>query len=122
MKMSRRPLLALLPLVVSVSGCFSWGTYPTPAPSSSQRLPDPVLLTRHDQSRLILHEAMVYGDSIVGYEGPETLPTTVALSDVRTMQARKKDYPRTRILAAGITVAAVLLYHVREAALVIGAD
>ena len=122
MKISRRCMIVLVPLVLSVSGCMSWGREPTPEPSPSQPLARPVRVTLADQRVLVLDEAAVFGDSIVGYEGPDRLPTTVALADVRTMQVRKKDYPRTRILAVGIAVAAGILWYAREAALVIGAD
>lgn len=123
MSLSRRLLLGILiPVSISVSGCRSWGREPTPEPSPAHQLPRPVRVTLTDERVLVLDEAMVYGDSIVGYESPDTLPTTVALADVRTMQARKKDYPRTRILAVVITVAAGIVWYAREVALVIGAD
>jgi hypothetical protein len=107
MKMSRRPLLALLPLVLSVSGCFSLGTVPVPEPSSSRRLPDPVLLTRHDQSRLTLDDATVSGDSIVGYAGPDRLRVAVALADVQTVQGEQTNFFATVGLTTVITLAVV---------------
>lgn len=107
MKMSRRPLLVLLPLVVSVSGCFSWGTQPVPEPSSSRRLPDPVLLTRHDQSRLTLDDAVVSGDSIVGYAGKDRLRIAVPLADVQTMQGQKTNFFATVGLTTAVTLAVV---------------
>jgi len=106
MKISRRPLLVLLPLVLSVSGCIGWGTQPTPAPSSSERLPNPVRVTRTDQSVLTLNDAAVSGDSIVGYAGGDRVRTAVALSDVRTMQAKKTDFLATVGLTTALTLAA----------------
>jgi hypothetical protein len=106
MKISRRPLLALLPLVISVSGCVAWGRQPTPEPSSSRKLPDRVRLTRDDQSVVVMEGAVVSGDSIVGYAGRGRARTAVALADVRTIQARKTDFMATAGLAAAITLGA----------------
>jgi hypothetical protein len=69
MKISRRPLLALLPLVISVSGCVAWRQQPTPEPLSSRRLPDALRVTRNDQSVVLMEDAAVLGDSLVGYVG-----------------------------------------------------
>jgi len=105
MKLSRRPLLVLLPLVVSVSGCISWGQQPTPEPSSSRKLPDPVRLTRRDQSVMTLEDAMVSGDSIVGYAGRDRVRIAVALADVQTMQGQKTNFFATVGLTTAITLA-----------------
>jgi type IV pilus biogenesis protein CpaD/CtpE len=107
MKISRRPMVVLVLLLLSVSGCVSWGNQPTPAPSSSQRLPDPVRVTRNDQSVLTLDDAAVSGDSIVGYAGSDRVRTAVALADVRTMQARKTDFLATVGVTTAITLAAI---------------
>jgi hypothetical protein len=107
MKLSRRPLLVLLPLVLSVSGCFSWGTQPTPEPSSSRKLPDPVRLTRRDQSVLMLQDAMVSGDSIVGYAGRDKVRVAVALADVQTVQGQKTNFFATVGLTTAVTLAVV---------------
>ena len=105
MRISRRPLLVLLPLVLSASGCISWGTQPTPEPSSSRRLPDPVRVTRRDQSVLMLADAVVSGDSIVGYAGREKVRSAVALADVQTIQAQKTNFFATVGLTTAITLA-----------------
>jgi hypothetical protein len=107
MKMSRRPLLVLLPLVFSVSGCISWGNQPTPEPSSSRKLPDPVRVTRRDQSVLMLQDAVVSGDSIVGYAGREKVRTAVALADVQTVQGQKTNFFATVGLTTAVTLAVV---------------
>ncbi len=106
MKISRRPLFVLVPLVVCVSGCMSWGTQPTPEPSSSRKLPDPVRVTRRDQSVMLLQDAVVSGDSIVGYAGREKVRTAVALADVQTVQGQKTDFFATVGLTTVITLAA----------------
>src|SRR5215207_2078120 len=107
MNISRRALTALLPLVLLVSGCISWGNQPTPEPSSSRRLPDPVRVMRADQSILVLSDAAVSGDSIVGYAGGERVRTAVALSDVQKMQAKKTDFFATVGLTTVITMSVI---------------
>jgi hypothetical protein len=105
--MSRRPLLVLLPLVVSVSGCMTWGRQPTPEPSSSRRLPDPVRVTRNDQSVLILDDAVVSGDSLVGYAGRQRVRVAVALADVQTVQARQTNFLATVGVTTAVTLAVI---------------
>jgi hypothetical protein len=107
MRMSRRLLLVLLPLALSVSGCVSWGNHPVPEPFSSRRLPDPVLLTRRDQSMLTLDHAAVSGDSIVGYAGRDRVRVAVALADVRIVQGKQTDALATLGLATAISLAVV---------------
>jgi hypothetical protein len=107
MKMTRRPLLVLLPLVVSVSGCMTWGRQPTPEPSSSRRLPDPLRLTRKDQSMVMLEDAVVSGDSIVGYAGGARVRVAVALADVQTVQARSTNFFATVGMTTAITLAVI---------------
>jgi hypothetical protein len=108
MTISRRPLLALLPLVISVSGCVAWRQQPAPEPSSSRRLPDPLRVTRNDQSVVVMEDAVVSGDSLVGYAGRDHARTSVALAEVRTMQGRKTDVMATVGLAAAAALAAAL--------------
>jgi len=109
MTISRRPLLALLPLVLAVSGCAAWGRQPTPEPSSSRRLPDLLRVTRNDESIVVVEDAVVSGDSIVGYAGRDHARTAVALADVRTMQARRTDFMATVGLTAAATLAAAAI-------------
>jgi hypothetical protein len=109
MKISRRRFLALLPLVISVSGCTTWGQRPMPEASSSASLPSPVRVTHNDQSVLVMEDAVVSGDSIVGYAGRDHVRTAVAVADVRSMQARKTDFMATVGLTAAVTLAAAVL-------------
>lgn len=107
-----RRLLALALLLFAASGCTRWGGHPLPEPSSGRGLPDPLRVTRADHSVLVLRDAVIVGDSVVGFAGPEHARAAVALADVRSVQARKLDFLGTVGAAAGVylvATAAVLL-------------
>lgn len=108
MRMSRRPLLVLIPLVFSLSGCTWHGQQPIPEPSSSRRLPNALRVTLTDQRVLLLEDAVVSGDSLVGYAGREKARTAVALADVRSMKDRYTNYVATTAVTAVLTVAVLL--------------
>ncbi len=76
-----------------------------PEASASARLPSPVRVTRSDESVLVMRDAVVSGDSIVGHVGRDRTRTAVAMADVRSMQARRTDVMATVGLAAAITLA-----------------
>lgn len=85
-----------------------------PAASVPQELPDPLRVTRKDHSVLMLRDAVVSGDSVVGFAGPEHVRVAVALADVRSLQQKKVD-----ILGTVGTAAAVYLVATTAAILVI---
>jgi hypothetical protein len=83
-----------------------------PAASVPQQLPNPLRVTRADHSVLVLRDAVISGDSVVGFAGPEHARAAVALADVRTLQTRKLDILGTAGTAAAVylvATAAVLL-------------
>ena len=109
---SRSAVSVVLLAAFFTSGCFGWGTQPTPAPSSTQRLPDPARITRLDTSTLILRDAAVSGDSIVGQSGDQRV--AVALADVRKVEGQEVDFLKTAgtsfvvsIVVIGVTAAVV---------------
>ena len=111
---SRSAVSAVLLAALFTSGCFGWGTQPTPAPSSTQRLPDPVRITRVDTSTLLLRDAAVSGDSIVGYAG-DRQRVAVALADVRKVEGQEVDFLKT----AGTSFVVTLLIGVVTTAVVL---
>ena len=104
MTLPKRVRLALV-LVPLCAGCMAWESQQLPQPSSTQRLPDPVRITRTDRSTLVLNDPMVVGDSIVGFAGRER--TAVALRDVWNMERSKTQFVRTAGLSFALTIAAV---------------
>ena len=109
MRGARRKIAVVLSLAVFASGCFGWAGKRTPEPASTQRLPDPVRITRTDASTIVLRDAAVSGDSIVGYTSgsAETRQrVAVALRDVRTMEAKEVAFLRTAGLSFAVTIVA----------------
>jgi hypothetical protein len=103
---ARRLALPLL-LAVAAPGCVTWNPQPTPEPSSRERLPDPVRVTRSDAGTVLLFDAALAGDSIVGFTGGGSASgqrVAVAMSDVRRLEARKTNAAGT----AGLVAAAAL--------------
>jgi hypothetical protein len=108
MTISRRPLLVLLPLVFSLSGCIWHGEQPIPEPSSSRRLPNALRVTLTDQSVVLLEDAVVSGDSLVGYVGREQARTAVALADVQSVKDRYTNYVATVFVTTVTALAAMM--------------
>lgn len=118
----RRNLTFVLLPALFATGCYGWSGKPTPTPESTQQLPDPVRITRNDAATLVLREATVSGDSIVGYtEGsPETRQrVAIALTEVERVQGREVSFVKTAgtsfaitlvvgIIAIGVAVATLL--------------
>lgn len=102
---SPRSVIALLLLAsMTLSGCQGWRAQTNP-PSGAQ-LPNPARITRTDESMLVLRNAAVSHDSIVGQVGRSgaTERVAVPLSQVRRIDARRMDGARTALLGAGVLV------------------
>ena len=104
---SRRAAAVLLALVLGAAGCGTWGRRPVPQPSSAEPLPRTMRVTRTDHSSLVLYDATVAGDSLVGFAGSGSARARVAvpLADVERVDGRKVSVVRT----AGTTLALVAI-------------
>lgn len=111
---ARRALLAAAcPLLMG--GCAAWMERPAPAPTASRVIPGPVRLTRTDGSAVVLADAMVRDDSIMG--APNHNPdagVSLALSDVRRVEVRRVDVASTTwaVLLGAAAAARIALYIV----------
>ena len=112
---SRRKLCLAVSLAVLTSGCYGWGGRRTPEPSSTQALPNPVRV-RTDDAALVLHDATVSGDSLVGYLGDAPAArqrTAVALADVRKIEEREVSFLKTAgtsfLVTIGVVIGLVIL-------------
>jgi hypothetical protein len=87
---------------MTLSGCHGWRSQTNP-PSGAQ-LPDPARITRTDASVVVLRDAAVSRDSIVGQvdRSGGTERVAIPLSQVRRIDARGMDGGRTALLGAGI--------------------
>jgi hypothetical protein len=103
---TRRWTLALC-CALALSGCKMWEEPLGPAPATGRRL-GTVRLTLAGDSALVLKDAQVRGDSIVGSPRGTTSQTAVALADVKKTELRHLDPVRT-FWTGFLGVAAVLL-------------
>lgn len=106
MRISVRRLAVPLLAALVASGCVTWGSQRVPGPSSSQRLLSPVRVTRADSSTLVVFDATMAADSIVGYTSADSASrrrVSVAVADVRKIEARKTDVLGTIVLTAAVT-------------------
>jgi hypothetical protein len=110
--MRTRPIAAfvLAAMLPQLGACTSWRVQPlTPAQALRDSRPRDVRVRlRHDSSAVVIPEAQIIGDSIVGYKEPGTLRFTpqriaVPLADVRDVAVRKVDAGRT-VLASVFAV------------------
>lgn len=107
---ARRALLAAACLLL-MGGCTAW--MERPAPAVSRIIPGPVRLTRTDGSTVVLADAMVRDDSIIG--APNHNPdagVSLALSEVRRVEVRRVDVASTTwaVLLGAAAAARIALY------------
>jgi hypothetical protein len=109
---ARRAILAAAcPLLLG--GCMGWTDRPAPTPAASRIIPGPVRLTRADGSAVVLADAIIRDDSIMG--APNHNPdagVSLPLSDVRKVEVRRIDVASTTwaVLLGGVAAARVALY------------
>lgn len=110
--------IATLVLAFSAAGCHSWHaqTSPTPDAISTQAGRGPVRVTRRDHSQLVLVNAQVMGDSIVGQAGSPPQRTAVAMADVERIDTRATSAGKTAGLVLGVAAVAFAALLVAAAA------
>lgn len=89
--MHRRALLVLpFALALSAGACHGWYAQTGPAPDvvAAQDGRRTLRVTRRDQSVMVLTNAQVVGDSIVGTTGSPPQRATVAVADVQRIDRR----------------------------------
>lgn len=92
-------------VLVLLAGCTSWHPRTSPSPGSHTAYDHPVRVVRKDHSDVVLREAYVIGDSLVGRAG-ETR-AAVALSDIERVDERELSFARTSGLLFGLAAVAV---------------
>ena len=100
---------------LATSGCYQWDGARVPGPGGAQRMTNPARVTLADGSVVVLHDAIVSNDSIVGYAGDrpgERERTAVAVSQVRKVEDRELNFPQTVVAATLATLAAVVLVSI----------
>jgi len=106
----RRLAGTLLLLLIYLSGCTSWHVQNVaPAQVIADRHPTAVRVTRADQSRVVLQNPTVVGDTLVG--APDSARAAVerriALSEVQKIEVQQGDAGKTiglAVAAAGLVV------------------
>ncbi|HEX9130448.1 MAG TPA: hypothetical protein VF850_14890 [Gemmatimonadaceae bacterium] len=105
-------LPSLIPwLLISLSGCLTWATLPTPAPGQQfQGAPDRIDVVRTNGSSLTLDNPSVVGDSLVGYvqKGRQATRVALLLSDLQLVETEEFSTPRT--IALVLWLAPVAIY------------
>jgi hypothetical protein len=118
---------ATIPLLfAAMTGCTHW--VPANLPPAVVLAPreQPLRSIRirlDDSSRLVLHDHLLRGDSVVGYlksrrepgaRAPGVVPLAVRLGAIREVQLRRVSPVRTGLLGAGIAASAALLVAMRD--------
>lgn len=102
--MHRRALLVLpFALALSAGACHSWNAQTSPAPDvvAARNGRGTLRVTRRDQSVIVLTNAQVVGDSIVGTAGSPPQRAAVAVSDVERVDTRSVNAWKTGGLVVG---------------------
>jgi len=99
--------MLLITLLPQLTACTSWRVQPvSPAQALSDARPRDVRVRlRRDGSTVVIPQARLVGDSIIGYQEPATFHFTprrvaVALSDVQGVAVRRADAGRTVLAVA----------------------
>lgn len=112
---ARRPILALCCLL-ALGACTTWEEQSAPAPAAAGREIRAVRLTLDDGFSMVLENAVVRGDSIVGTPPDRSVQTAVALADVKKAEIRRIDPASTfwtvflGVVAAAVAFPYVALY------------
>ena len=91
-----------LAMLALLSGCSTWKHTPLaagdPLAISSER---PIRVTRTDRSILVLQDARIEGDSVIGSIGNPPMRHAVALSAIQSIDQRQVSAGRTAGAAVG---------------------
>jgi hypothetical protein len=104
-------------LIISLSGCQTWATLPTPAPGQQfEGAPDRIDVVRTDGSSLTLDYPVVVGDSLVGFVRERQHATRVAvlLSDLRLVETENFSAARTIGLLLCLSPAVIYFWLLRS--------
>ncbi len=97
MKFPTRPTfrsIVALCCLLALSACRMWEQQPAPAPATGREI-RAVRLTLNDGFSVVLKDAVVSGDSIVGTPPETRVRTAVALADVKTTEIQRIDVATT---------------------------
>ena len=108
MRRRRRPV-ALLALVLVVTGCFDWRT--VGALPSAADLPADTRITRYDGTAIVLAQSRIENDTIKGYVSGSNVKHVIPLAHVDLMEARQ--FQAKQSLIAGTLVGALLYLVVK---------
>lgn len=107
MKFRIRPTrfsILILCCTLALAACTSWQEQSAPAPAGRREI-GAVRLTLNDGFSIVLENAAVSGDSIAGTVPGRSVPTAIALADVRKTEIRRVD-PATTFWAGFLSVGA----------------
>jgi hypothetical protein len=107
----RGALAAALPLAAALGACTTWSRQPIAAPRQEQFYAGLVRVTRGDGSLVFLDNVTLGRDSVVGrrYDAERTR-VAIALSEVRSVEARRENALGTLAMVALGTAAALAVY------------
>jgi hypothetical protein len=84
---------------------MTWQQSRLPVPAPNQALGGSVRVTRHDGFQVVLGEAEIHGDSIVGIEQVRLRRKAIALAEVERMESRRVDPVNSALVGAGAALA-----------------
>jgi hypothetical protein len=108
MQKLRRPV-ALLALVLVVTGCFDWKT--VGALPSAADLPADTRITRYDGTAIVLAQARIENDTIKGYISGNNAKQVIPLAHVDLIEARQ--FQAKQSLIGGVLVGTALYLMIK---------
>ena len=96
--------LTLAGVLLSTAACMTVRPVPSVATFVPQQRPQLVWVTYTDNSIVPVMQPRISGDSLVGTWQGLSEPVAIPLGEVKLVQARQQDRPRTRALVGALTV------------------
>jgi len=120
--MRRNQKVATL-IALTTTACTTWRVQPGPTHSAVQaratKGDEPIRLNMNSGATVVIYEASVVGDSVIGMNGPSTMTTrsrvAVATADVESVATNEVSVGRTIGALALITLAVLIIIGVSTA-------
>ena len=114
-QLSSRRMIGLMLLSTQLAACTTWRVQQlAPARLMTERHPNSVRITRADQTRLVIAQPTIVGDTLIGAADVTRLgagkPLHVAVDDIRLIETRQVDAGRTIALFLGVPAVAIATF------------
>lgn len=100
--------MLLVSMLLALVGCMTWTQPAPPGPSLSRVSQHPIQIARTDHSTIIIKNASVQGDSLIGVAADgSNARISIPISEIQGVSTRELDPGRSLALTGGIILSAL---------------